>query len=159
MSIVREPLCPCVFVAKSGAEVSISTTGGTPDYSYSADGANFQADNAFLLANGQYTFTVRDAIGCEATTTQSLVITSLDKGLEHLSITAYPNPATNSFTLFGVSEKVDIRLLDETGKVVVEKNQVDSNDEIQVQFLKAGIYILHITTPKGERASFRLQKK
>jgi hypothetical protein len=58
-----------------------------------------------------------------------------------------------------VSEKVDIRLLDETGKVVVEKTQVDPSGEIPVHFLKAGIYILHITTPKGERASFRLQKK
>ncbi|MEQ9169483.1 MAG: T9SS type A sorting domain-containing protein [Marinoscillum sp.] len=138
--------------------VNIEANGGTAPYQYSSNGTDFQPENLFLLANGQYTFTVRDANDCEGITTQSLVITSLDNGVEGISISAFPNPATNTITLSGLSEKVDIRLLDVTGKVVVEKLQINPEKEIAVHFLKPGYYILDVTTAKGQRAIFRVVK-
>lgn len=142
-----------------GTHVTVTPSGGTAPFNYAVDGTAYQSDNTFLLANGQYTFMVRDANNCEATTTQSLVITSLDNGVEDILITPFPNPTTNTITLSGVSDKVDVRLLDTTGKVVIEEILFDPGDEIPVHHLKSGIYILDVTTINGIRATFRLIKK
>ncbi|WP_299703696.1 gliding motility-associated C-terminal domain-containing protein [uncultured Pontibacter sp.] len=47
-----------------------TVTGGTAPYTYSLNGGAFQSRTAFTaLASGEYTLTVRDANGCETTTT------------------------------------------------------------------------------------------
>ncbi|WP_159439829.1 T9SS type B sorting domain-containing protein [Pontibacter lucknowensis] len=47
-----------------------TVTGGTAPYEYSLNGGSFQSGNSFTgLASGEYTLTVRDAKGCETTTT------------------------------------------------------------------------------------------
>ncbi|WP_180336346.1 T9SS type B sorting domain-containing protein [Pontibacter ramchanderi] len=47
-----------------------AVTGGTAPYQYSLNGGAFQTSTAFTaLASGEYTLTVRDANGCETTTT------------------------------------------------------------------------------------------
>ncbi|MDO6389863.1 gliding motility-associated C-terminal domain-containing protein [Pontibacter sp. BT731] len=47
-----------------------AVTGGTAPYTYSLNGGAFQSGTAFTaLASGEYTLTVRDANGCETTTT------------------------------------------------------------------------------------------
>ncbi|GGG29350.1 hypothetical protein GCM10011323_36000 [Pontibacter amylolyticus] len=47
-----------------------AVTGGTAPYTYSLNGGAFQSGTAFTaLASGEYTLTVRDANGCEMTTT------------------------------------------------------------------------------------------
>src|SRR5690606_19047078 len=49
----------------SDGTVTVTATGGTPDYEYSLDGTAFQSSNLFEgLAAGTYTITVRDASGC-----------------------------------------------------------------------------------------------
>ncbi|WP_299991705.1 gliding motility-associated C-terminal domain-containing protein [uncultured Pontibacter sp.] len=47
-----------------------TVTGGTAPYTYSINGTDFQTSTVFMaLASGEYTLTVRDAKGCETTTT------------------------------------------------------------------------------------------
>jgi len=55
-------------------ELTITASGGTPDYEYSIDnGVTFQADNHFAgLAAGTYDIVVRDASLCTATTTGTI---------------------------------------------------------------------------------------
>ena len=50
-------------------ELNVSNVaGGTSDYTYSLDGSTFQTDASFTdLADGSYTLTIQDAIGCTAT--------------------------------------------------------------------------------------------
>ncbi|MEM9980988.1 MAG: SprB repeat-containing protein, partial [Bacteroidota bacterium] len=50
-------------------ELNVSNVaGGTSDYTYSLDGSTFQTDASFTdLADGSYTLTIQDAIGCNAT--------------------------------------------------------------------------------------------
>jgi len=60
--------------------VTLTATGGTGDHSYQLDGEPFQPNNRYAnLEAGDYTFTVRDANGCQATT--STTITEPDEVL------------------------------------------------------------------------------
>ncbi|WP_338730771.1 T9SS type B sorting domain-containing protein [Mangrovimonas cancribranchiae] len=53
-------------------------TGGTPPYSYSIDGVNFQTGNTFTgLSAGTYTMTIQDASGCTFIA-NTIVIDALD---------------------------------------------------------------------------------
>ncbi len=69
-SLVSQTNIAC-FGSATGS-VTVSGSGGTSPYTYSKDGATFQASGAFGgLAAGAYTITVKDANGC--TTTARLV--------------------------------------------------------------------------------------
>lgn len=53
---------------ESTGAFTITATGGTPDYSYSLDGVNFQPGSTFShLPAGMYLVTVKDANGCTST--------------------------------------------------------------------------------------------
>ncbi len=55
------------FGAATGS-ISVGASGGTAPYTYSKDGTNFQASNAFAgLVAGNYTITIRDSKNCEVT--------------------------------------------------------------------------------------------
>ena len=45
-------------------QITVTAAGGTSPFSYSIDGTNFQASNAFTTDQGNYTITVKDANGC-----------------------------------------------------------------------------------------------
>lgn len=73
---------PPVLTASASANLNVATvtaSGGTGALAYSSDGgANFQQSNIFQnLANGDYTFIVRDANGCTATATSTIAVAAL----------------------------------------------------------------------------------
>jgi ADP-ribosylglycohydrolase len=56
------------------AQVTVTASGGTGTLQYSIDGVNYQASNVFSgLAQGTYTFTVKDANSCTETTSSVTV--------------------------------------------------------------------------------------
>lgn len=67
------PTAITCFGAGNGA-INVSATGGIPAYTYSINGATFQAGNVFNnLAAGAYTVTVQDANGCSSTFSTTVV--------------------------------------------------------------------------------------
>ncbi|NIK93658.1 chromophore lyase, partial [Mangrovimonas sp. CR14] len=71
--------------------------GGTPPYSYSIDGTNFQSGNTFTgLTAGTYTITVQDASGCSLAV-GSITIDALDPPTDmEFDMTAITCPANSS---------------------------------------------------------------
>lgn len=61
----------------SGENIEITATGGTPPYTYSIDGTNFQSSNVFLdMPAGNYTVYVKDINDCEYS--QGIVVNQVD---------------------------------------------------------------------------------
>ncbi|WP_224485333.1 T9SS type B sorting domain-containing protein [Robertkochia aurantiaca] len=73
---LSNPVPPTLALSSAGCydgtnNVTITATpsGGTAPFTYSLNGAAFQASNTFDVTPGNYTVTVRDALDCEATAT------------------------------------------------------------------------------------------
>lgn len=97
--------------------ITISASGGTAPYEYALDNGDFQVGSSFSgLTNGDYTITVRDASGCTSTTSSSLVITGDDDPFESVSLSAYPNPASDYLVFSKLSAGDQIRMISLNGK-------------------------------------------
>lgn len=59
----------------------------------------------------------------------------------HSIINIYPNPASNTLTVTGISNKTTIRLYDFIGKLIFEK-EVENNTSINTNLLADGVYTL-----------------
>ena len=64
----------------------------------------------------------------------------------------YPNPTTNSITLNldGVSD-VNIEFIDVQGKLIFSKNQVQSQEQINLSGISQGIYFVRILSDLGNQ--------
>jgi len=85
--ILQPDLLTLVSQVDAG-NVSLTPQGGTPPYSYSLDGSDFQASEVFTgLPNGNYTAIVQDANDCAATADFSInVIAPLSQSIEIIDI-------------------------------------------------------------------------
>ncbi len=142
-----------------GTEVSVAVTGGTSPYKYSSNGTDFQSSSTFLLANGQYTITVRDANSCEASSTENLVITGVNGAVEKKAITPYPNPVKSTLSLEGLAQGARVRMLDVAGRVVYDQILREANASISTEALKSGVYILETTSSNGNVERVRVLKE
>ncbi|MEQ9593232.1 MAG: T9SS type A sorting domain-containing protein [Cyclobacteriaceae bacterium] len=142
-----------------GTEVSVAATGGTSPYTYSSNGTDFQPSSTLLLANGQYTITVRDANSCEASSTENLAITGVNGAVEKKAITPYPNPVKSTLSLEGLAQGARVRMLDVAGRVVYDQILREANASISTEALKSGLYILETTDSKGNIERVRVLKE
>lgn len=79
---IPDPITAMVTVTEDltcttgGAELTVSNvSGGTPAYTYSIDGVNFQASNLFSgLTAGTYTIIVQDANACTFTSSEIIIV-------------------------------------------------------------------------------------
>ncbi len=154
---VTEPDALTITANFDGTRVNVTATGGTTPYEYSSDGTNFQTQSSFALNNGSYTFTVRDANGCTVATSQDIVVTAL--GFEDpVAIKAYPNPVSNRLYLDGVNAVGKVLIVDQAGKTVLQRRGNDSDKGLDLSKLKAGVYIISVSTVDGKTKRFRIVK-
>ncbi|WP_420583211.1 FG-GAP-like repeat-containing protein [Reichenbachiella sp.] len=65
-------------------------------------------------------------------------------------ISVYPNPASHLINIKGLSSQIQsIRLVDFSGKTLLEKDSITSEVSIDLSAYKAGIYIMKIQTDRG----------
>ncbi len=65
--------------------IAVNASGGTGGYQYSLNGIDFQNENIFQsLPNDTYTITVRDANGCEAMTSATVMVAELSGNVQEV---------------------------------------------------------------------------
>ncbi len=101
----------------SQAVITVTAGGGTAPYLYSIDGANFTASNTFDITDTgavqNFTLTVRDANGCEATDAVSInpLPTIADAAVSQITAITCANDEVARVTVTGGSGDFDFDLL------------------------------------------------
>lgn len=74
------------------------------------------------------------------------------------SVTLYPNPVANTFSLDGYSAKRSVYIYDILGRLVLKKDNVDAKGLISIGQFDSGIYNVKIVDDNGATSSHRLIK-
>jgi len=74
------------------------------------------------------------------------------------TISLYPNPSNNIFTINGLTEKSSVAIFNITGKKVLEIDNYENNTEIKTNDLTTGLYIVNIKNNTGN-SSLKLIKE
>lgn len=129
---------------------AINYGGGTPGYSFSIDGVNFQASDTFAtgITAGTYTITIRDANGCTEQT-PAIVIDPLDPPTD-LTF------AQTALTCPAISSDITVTVVDGTAPFVYEIiapaiSVVNNGNNNTFTGLAPGTYTFEITDSKGCR--------
>ncbi len=129
---------PAAPLKAAAASTALSTTTNTATVTVSATGgtAPYTGTGTFTVAAGTYTYTVRDAAGCSAAVTirvsstpasvssRTLAGNAADQApplAQSLSLKAWPNPTTGSFSLqaeSAVNEKIQVVVYSFDGRIV-----------------------------------------
>jgi hypothetical protein len=77
------------------------------------------------------------------------------KRIDIFNVSAYPNPSNNYFTLkieTSINEKIDLRVLDVTGRLIEEKKNVSASDILKLgeRYIN-GVYIIEVTQGNKRR--------
>ncbi|WP_299212339.1 T9SS type B sorting domain-containing protein [uncultured Dokdonia sp.] len=105
------------FTCTTGAaEITVTdVSGGTPTYTYSIDGVNFQSGTVFSgLTEGSYTIVIQDANGCTFTT-EAVVVLPLDPptnlDFTNTPITCPSNTSDVTITATGGVSPLEFRII------------------------------------------------
>lgn len=138
-------------------DTSYVASGALQDTQYIVTNAILASDLVYVTAESDVptsndTMFLTNLVGCDSLVVTEYMATAIET-IPNLSIRVYPNPASEVFTveLFGEQqEKVDLRLYDLSGKMLMEFHTV-SNQFINIDAtdLAAGIYTLSIDTEEG----------
>ena len=77
---------------------------------------------------------------------------------EETAIKLYPNPAS-TYIYIDQADNATLRLLDITGKLVLETNNYQNNEAIFIGNLENGIYFINVETSEKALKNFKLIKK
>lgn len=75
------------------------------------------------------------------------------------SISLFPNPVRDYFTIEGINESFSIKVFDLSGTMVLEKINVTSKDQIDISKVKRGIYFVNILDANANRSSIKIIKQ
>jgi PKD repeat protein len=143
-----------LWTGGNNGTATVVASGGTPPYTYSWNNGGGNQATATGLDAGNYTVTVTDANGCQATST---VAVGNNVGINDVelaeAITIYPNPTNGliSVELPSESEVIDITITDMVGRQVL-KLPVSGLSRVSVDFgdLTEGVYHMNFFTAESK---------
>jgi hypothetical protein len=83
-------------------------------------------------------------------------ILDMSKALQDLQL--YPNPANNAITVVNIKAGNLLTVFDMHGRSVLTKRAANTQENIQVNHLAAGIYVMQITDNDGSKRAIRFTK-
>ncbi|MBL7800470.1 MAG: M4 family metallopeptidase [Chitinophagales bacterium] len=136
---------------QNNGTASVSTSGGTPSYSYAwSNGAQTAAVTG--LAPGTYTLTVKDVYGCESQSTVTIESSTSITAIQDIYLHIYPNPA-NAIVYVELPDNIQVeqfQLTDVIGRIVnVETEYNNHRLMIRTASLAAAVYQISIQTNIG----------
>jgi hypothetical protein len=155
----------------------VTVTGGVAPYKFRQGFNPYQASNIFTgLIPAIYTYTVKDANGCEATVTVTVgiktsaatpggltagEIAKQGPGSMALGLMALPNPTKNGFALVisggNTNAPADIKVMDLLGRVIYHTTGRTNNTYKFGDAFGAGIYFAEVLNG-AERKTIKLIK-
>lgn len=127
-------------------------TGGSGDYDVVWVDAEGNSANPDGLEEGEYTVTVVDSNGCEATATVTVLWNSIET-INEVEFSLYPNPSAGTVTLNAGNNinNATITIFDGTGRAVqsLENTIINGNVVLDLSSLHAGSYSVAITSNQG----------
>lgn len=140
-------------ISQSGSVLTSSSASGNQWYLNGSPIAGATGQTYTVTSTGYYSVWITSPFGCQSSSSVLSVILS---GLNELhifnAIILGPNPAKNQITLTIPSELVneiaEIKVVDVSGKVVIEK-QLSLNaitEKINIENLAKGIYVMELKT-------------
>ena len=153
-TLVRKFGCGAVTAAfNSSTEIlSLSSNhGANATYEWNLCESNdvLSTDASFEpLTNGLYQVTVTDGSCVVTSACIEVELQNVDpvgissNSLDNVSV--FPNPAKNEFVINGISELVEIQILDVTGKIIWAKSNFGEAVLVDSFNWEAGIYFVHI---------------
>jgi large repetitive protein len=136
--------------------IVLTAKGGTAPYQYSIDNAaNFQKDNVFTkIANGAYSFIVKDANGCTKNIANYQFTTTREQA-NVLGITFMPNPVRDVLQIafkIALESDTNLRLFNSQGQVVAE-DKISSQSNLfllRLHYLPQGLYYIVLRNQQFE---------
>jgi hypothetical protein len=139
-----------VAVTASASGFNLSATAGFVTYQWKLNGSAISGANAptyTAVANGTYTVEVTDANGCNGTSNTVNVMGVGIENLSNISLTIYPNPATDIITIVTDEQVTGVELFNTIGKKI--NVSANAKNQITISDLAAGAYSLIIHTTNG----------
>jgi hypothetical protein len=141
---------PALAVTASASGFNLTATAGFAAYQWKLNGSAISGANAqtyTAVANGTYTVEVTDANGCKGTSNAVNVIGVGVENLSNISLSIYPNPATDIITIETDEQVLSVELFSTVGqKINVTTN---AKQQINISDFAAGTYSLIIHTTNG----------
>jgi hypothetical protein len=151
------------YCGANDGSITISATGGTPNYQYSINCATFSSNNTFTgLSAGTYTVCARDTFGCQGTDSITIACPGttgiIGKTAEHgLSLTLYPNPVA-SYLVIETEHPSTLNLYNTQGQLLLDQ-EITATYTLDTSGLSKGIYLLKATDEQGRVYSQKIIKE
>ncbi|MCB0700780.1 MAG: S8 family peptidase [Chitinophagaceae bacterium] len=99
-----------------------------------------------ITTSGKYHVSVTDSNGCSNASTPIFISPTGIDNIATEGVRIYPNPATNSIVVTGLTSTTAYSIADVSGHVLKNGNIDDSNNLINISGLSAGVYIINLNT-------------
>lgn len=135
----------------SDGAVSVSASGSGP-FTYNWIPGNITSQTVGSLPVGCYTVTVTDLNGCANNSSACIISQSPTSILQNTSLTfeVYPNPTNGLLNILTTSSELKtIRLVDVTGRVILEVEEVNQIFSLDLSTYSKGVYYMNVKSANG----------